>query len=234
MPDTRTLSGANEVLAPAGVSAAVLINAGKRWRGRDLRPVPYEDVYGTESHPTEPSTSTERVFVSGFSPVAITMPLGSAWRVDSTNVSVELREAADWGRVVNLQDTVGRALRARVRDCAPRVLSQEFIRRLYEFVSWKPDWDEQGAAPVDAESALRAMQIAQRALEVAAEPYAVPAHDGSVLLIWDFPNGTRVEFFVDESDDWEPASVTRRNESPETAEVASLDDLIELLAAQKG
>ncbi len=82
-------------------------------------------------------------------------------------------------------------------SAVPLRCSLGFIRRLLEFVGWQPGWDGEAAEHVEISTALSAVETAQAMLEVAAEPFVAPAPSGSLLLQWDFADGTSVEVYVD-------------------------------------
>ena len=76
-------------------------------------------------------------------------------------------------------------------------LSDDLIERLLRFVAWEPGWDGESAEQIETQTAFRAMKTAKDMLPVAAEPFVAPALGGSLLLQWDFADGTSVEVYVD-------------------------------------
>ena len=76
-------------------------------------------------------------------------------------------------------------------------LSDDLIERLLRFVAWEPGWDGESAERIETQTAFRAMKTAKDMLPAAAEPFVAPALGGSLLLQWDFDDGTSVEVYVD-------------------------------------
>ena len=121
-----------------------------------------------------------------------------------------------------------RAIRA--HGARPPALSAAFRERLAAFTGWDEDWDGLGAERIRGRTAERAALAAELALEIAPEPFAAPAGDGSLMLEWELPNGAVVGVFIPGGDDeaWEPASVTRGEQVVEH-DVRSTADLADLL-----
>ena len=121
-----------------------------------------------------------------------------------------------------------RAIRA--HEASPPALSAAFRERLAAFTGWDEDWDGLGAERIRGRTAERAALVAELALEVAPEPFAAPAGDGSLMLEWELPNGAVVGVFIPGGDDeaWEPASVTRGEQVVEH-DIRSAADLADLL-----
>ena len=121
-----------------------------------------------------------------------------------------------------------RAIRA--HEARPPALSAAFRERLAAFTGWDEDWDGLGAERIRGRTAERAALVAELALEVAPEPFAAPAGDGSLMLEWELPNGAAVGVFIPGGDDeaWEPASVTRGEQVVEH-DIRSAADLVDLL-----
>ncbi len=121
-----------------------------------------------------------------------------------------------------------RAIRAHA--ARPPALSAAFRERLAAFTGWDEGWDGLGAERIRGRTAERAALVAELALEVAPEPFAAPAGDGSLMLEWELPNGAVVGVFIPGGDDeaWEPASVTRGEQVVEH-DIRSAADLVDLL-----
>ncbi len=121
----------------------------------------------------------------------------------------EQPEVREQGRSAVLRRAVADYLAARapengdacdspVGTSAPReALTLDFLSRLLKFVEWEPGWDGEAAEHIDHSTAQRALEIALDMRAVAPEPFVAPAPSGSLLLQWDFPDGTSVEVFVD-------------------------------------
>ncbi len=111
-------------------------------------------------------------------------------------------------------------------------LSQKFIRRLFTFVSWLSDWDEEGADRIGVEVAAKAHSLAEEALAYAAEPHIAPARDGSLLLLWEFSDGSSVEYYVEGSENTGVA-VLVSGLGVQEVELSSRWDLFRLLAQRR-
>ena len=72
-----------------------------------------------------------------------------------------------------------------------------FVSRLLRFVEWEPGWDGEAAEHIDHATAQKALEVALAMRTVAPEPFVAPAPSGSLLLQWDFRDGTYVDVFVD-------------------------------------
>src|SRR3954468_19268356 len=77
-------------------------------------------------------------------------------------------------------------------------LSETFVDRILNFVSWEPKWDGARAKPIAVPIAKKATLLARKSLVFAPEPFVAPAPDGSILLQWDLRDGSSVEIFVNE------------------------------------
>lgn len=110
---------------------------------------------------------------------------------------------------------------------AVRPLSPAFSERVQRFVSGLPGWLGEAILP---STAVRANEIAEMALQIAPEPFAAPAIDGSILLKWDLSGDRSVEFYVEDTDSWDTAvaAVIDAGVVEETA-VDSKDALLALL-----
>jgi len=110
---------------------------------------------------------------------------------------------------------------------AVRPLSPVFSERMQRFVSGLPGWMGEAILP---STGVRAGEIAEMALQIAPEPFAAPAMDGSILLKWDFPGDRSVEFYVEDTDSWDTAvaAVIDAGVVEETA-IDSKDALLALL-----
>lgn len=111
----------------------------------------------------------------------------------------------------------------------PPELSEMFVERILRFVSWAPAWDGQDASTVAVDATKRAVLIARRSLRYGPEPFVAPAADGSLLLQWDFPDGSSVECFVT-SDGFDHISLTDDSGQVREVPVKSEDDLMSFLS----
>ena len=96
------------------------------------------------------------------------------------------------------------------------------------FTAWAPNWDEMGADHITLSTASHAIQLAQEALAVAAEPFVAPAADGSLMLQWRFPNGAEVEFYVEPDETVGTAVVDVSGQIHEIS-VSSVESLLRVL-----
>ena len=107
-------------------------------------------------------------------------------------------------------------------------LSDEFVQRLFEFVSWEKGWDDEGAERIQTEVAVRALRIAQECLESGLEPEAIPGHGGSIYLQWHIDDNRSVGFYVDKDGGW-PAASLHVGDRISPIEIYSNDELTDLL-----
>ncbi|MYI83461.1 MAG: hypothetical protein F4056_09340 [Chloroflexi bacterium] len=94
---------------------------------------------------------------------------------------------------------------------SPRSLPMQFLVRLLQFVEWGPGWDGAGAEHVDRATAEVALRTAESMLTAAPEPFVAPAPSGSLLLQWDFADGSSVEVYVDSETDFPSAATLTRD-----------------------
>ena len=129
----------------------------------------------------------------------------------------------------------GLANQSRDDDSFPGItasrLSTDFWGKLIKFMCWEPNWDGLGAQRITMSTAMRAVRVAELAIDATPEPFVAPAGDGSLMLEWELPAGVVVGLFVssEEGDDaWEPASISRGTEVIEH-DIRSAADLVDLL-----
>lgn len=103
-----------------------------------------------------------------------------------------------------LEKATRQLLQSRTAVAAVRVLSPMFLGRMQRFVFGLPGWDGE---PILQPTASRAAEIAELTLQVAPEPFAAPAMDGSILLKWDLSPDISVEFYVEDIESWDTAAV---------------------------
>ncbi len=126
----------------------------------------------------------------------------TAFRPDSDESE---RQSRSWDMPA-VQDSVV------VEPAPPQVTSvwMDFISRLLKYVEWEPGWDGGNAEHIDHSTARTALETAESMQAVAPVPFVAPAPSGSLLLQWDFPDGTSVEVYVDNEADFpEWAALTR-------------------------
>lgn len=102
-----------------------------------------------------------------------------------------------------------------------------FMERLLRFTSWSPNWDGDGAAHIDVRTAIKALVTAQACGVIAGDAFVAPSPDGSLLLQWDFRDGSTVELFIEESG-FESAVIVKETEVKEVP-LTGLSDLRRLL-----
>ena len=106
-------------------------------------------------------------------------------------------EVRERGRSAVLREAVADYLARPTRGTPHENLSLSFFSRLLKFVEWEPGWDGEAAEHIDHATAQKAMEVALAMRPVAPEPFVAPAPSGSLLLQWDFHDGTYVDVFVD-------------------------------------
>ena len=104
-----------------------------------------------------------------------------------------VRDASRPESAVVHKETVARPTRGTPHEN----LSLSFFSRLLRFVEWEPGWDGEAAEHIDHATAQKALEIALSMRAIASEPFVAPAPSGSLLLQWDFRDGTYVDVFVD-------------------------------------
>lgn len=113
-------------------------------------------------------------------------------------------------------------------------LSLDFFSRLLKFVEWEPGWDGEAAEHIDHATAQKALEIALTMRAVAPEPFVAPAPSGSLLLQWDFGNGSYVDVFVDDERSFPEEAALVLNGLVHEIEITEPATLRSLLAERAG